>query len=75
MKRGFRRLGPFLDDIFKEGAVKEFMSDMKMAKKHGGGGHKGAAGFVCQNLPFSRAVPIPPSESILEKEMNITKEE
>ena len=24
----------------------------KIAKKYGGGGHKGAAGFVCENLPF-----------------------
>jgi nanoRNase/pAp phosphatase (c-di-AMP/oligoRNAs hydrolase) len=23
-----------------------------IAKKHGGGGHKGAAGFVCPKLPF-----------------------
>lgn len=23
-----------------------------LAKKHGGGGHKGAAGFTCENLPF-----------------------
>jgi hypothetical protein len=23
-----------------------------IAKKHGGGGHKGAAGFVCEELPF-----------------------
>ena len=35
MKRGFRRLGPFVEDIFKEGAVNEFMSDMKMAKNQG----------------------------------------
>ena len=35
MKRGFRRLGPFVEDIFKEGAVNEFMSDMKMAKGQG----------------------------------------
>ena len=27
----------------------------EIAKKHCGGGHKGAAGFVCTNLPFSRA--------------------
>ena len=47
----------------------------QIALDYGGGGHAGAAGFVCQNLPFSRAVPIPPSGSILEKEMNITKEE
>lgn len=26
----------------------------EIAKKHGGGGHKGAAGFVCKELPFSR---------------------
>lgn len=25
-----------------------------ICKKHGGGGHKGAAGFVCENLPFVR---------------------
>lgn len=24
-----------------------------IAKKHGGGGHKGAAGFVCESLPFT----------------------
>ena len=24
----------------------------EIAKKHGGGGHKGAAGFVCNVLPF-----------------------
>jgi len=24
----------------------------EIAKKHGGGGHKGAAGFVCKSLPF-----------------------
>lgn len=23
-----------------------------IAKAHGGGGHKGAAGFICDNLPF-----------------------
>ena len=27
----------------------------KIAQKHGGGGHKGAAGFVCDQLPFRRA--------------------
>ena len=27
----------------------------EIAVKHGGGGHKGAAGFVCQDLPFSKA--------------------
>jgi len=28
----------------------------EIAKKYGGGGHTGAAGFVCTNLPFSRAL-------------------
>jgi nanoRNase/pAp phosphatase (c-di-AMP/oligoRNAs hydrolase) len=27
----------------------------KIAKKFGGGGHKGAAGFTCDKLPFERA--------------------
>ena len=27
----------------------------EIAKKHGGGGHKGAAGFICADLPFSKA--------------------
>lgn len=26
----------------------------EIAKKHGGGGHKGAAGFVCSELPFKK---------------------
>jgi len=26
----------------------------QIAKKHGGGGHKGAAGFVCKELPFRK---------------------
>ena len=26
-----------------------------ICKKHGGGGHKGAAGFVCAELPFKKA--------------------
>ena len=25
----------------------------EIAKKYGGGGHKNAAGFVCDNLPFN----------------------
>lgn len=28
-----------------------------IAKKYGGGGHKGAAGFQCQELPFKRDTP------------------
>lgn len=27
----------------------------EIAKKYGGGGHKGAAGFICTDLPFSKA--------------------
>ena len=30
----------------------------KIAKKHGGGGHTGAAGFVCRELPFAFAVHV-----------------
>jgi nanoRNase/pAp phosphatase (c-di-AMP/oligoRNAs hydrolase) len=26
----------------------------EIAKKHGGGGHRGAAGFVCAELPFNK---------------------
>jgi nanoRNase/pAp phosphatase (c-di-AMP/oligoRNAs hydrolase) len=25
-----------------------------IAKNHGGGGHAGAAGFICRDLPFER---------------------
>ena len=25
-----------------------------IAKAHGGGGHKGAAGFICAELPFTK---------------------
>lgn len=28
-----------------------------IAKNHGGGGHKGAAGFVCTDLPFKKEAP------------------
>jgi len=28
----------------------------EIAKKHGGGGHKGAAGFQCKELPFSKTL-------------------
>jgi hypothetical protein len=31
------------------------MDVSEIAKRHGGGGHKGAAGFVCSELPFSPA--------------------
>ena len=26
----------------------------EICKKHGGGGHKGAAGFTCNELPFKK---------------------
>jgi len=32
----------------------------KIAERHGGGGHRLAAGFICQSLPFGRSGPIPP---------------
>jgi nanoRNase/pAp phosphatase (c-di-AMP/oligoRNAs hydrolase) len=28
----------------------------EIAKKYGGGGHKGAAGFTCYRLPFTRRI-------------------
>jgi oligoribonuclease NrnB/cAMP/cGMP phosphodiesterase (DHH superfamily) len=31
----------------------------RLAEKHGGGGHRLAAGFVCQTLPFRRTGPLP----------------
>lgn len=34
-------------------ATKEDIDVSEIAKNHGGGGHKGAAGFVCDELPFS----------------------
>jgi oligoribonuclease NrnB/cAMP/cGMP phosphodiesterase (DHH superfamily) len=35
-------------------STKESIDVSIIAKKHGGGGHKGAAGFQCDTLPFSR---------------------
>ena len=34
----------------------------ELAKKYGGGGHKGAAGFQCENLPFSITLRIKKDE-------------
>ena len=34
-------------------STKESIDCSAIAKKFGGGGHKGAAGFICENLPFS----------------------
>ena len=28
----------------------------QIAKRHGGGGHKGASGFICEELPFKRSL-------------------
>lgn len=35
------------------GLYSESIDVGEIARKHGGGGHKGAAGFVCDSLPFS----------------------
>lgn len=33
-------------------STKKEIDVSEIAKKHGGGGHKGAAGFQCKELPF-----------------------
>lgn len=41
------------------GLYSETIDVGEIARKHGGGGHKGAAGFVCDELPFRKAEVCP----------------
>lgn len=41
----------FVVSLYSDGIV----DVSAIAKKHGGGGHKGAAGFVCSTLPWTKA--------------------
>lgn len=40
---------------FTVGLYSETVDVGEIARKHGGGGHKGAAGFICDALPFQRS--------------------
>lgn len=42
----------FTEDKWQISLYSEHIHVGKLAKKYGGGGHKGAAGFVCTHLPF-----------------------
>ena len=42
----------FLGDRWIVGLYSIYVDVSEIAKKYGGGGHKGAAGFVCNELPF-----------------------
>ena len=44
----------FLGDKWIVGLYSETVDVSVIAKKYGGGGHKGAAGFVADNLPFKK---------------------
>ena len=45
----------FNGDIFTVSMYSKTIDVSEIAKKHGGGGHKGAAGFQCKYLPFGKA--------------------
>ena len=44
----------FLGDRWIVGLYSDTIDVSGIAVKHGGGGHKGAAGFVCEDLPFKK---------------------
>lgn len=45
-------------DKFTVSLYSETVDVSEIAKRHGGGGHKGAAGFTCETLPFCNKKPI-----------------
>ena len=45
----------YVGDKWVVGLYSKAIDVSKIAKKYGGGGHKGAAGFVCDNLPFAKS--------------------
>jgi len=38
-----------------------------IAVKHGGGGHKGASGFTCRELPFLSTIPLTPAAAVTDR--------
>lgn len=44
----------YLGDKWTVGLYSETIDVGEIARKHGGGGHKGAAGFICDQLPFKK---------------------
>lgn len=46
----------FLGDKWIVGLYSVKVDVSEIAKKYGGGGHKGAAGFVCDELPFKKTI-------------------
>jgi oligoribonuclease NrnB/cAMP/cGMP phosphodiesterase (DHH superfamily) len=45
----------FNGDLFKVSMYSESVDVSQIAVKYGGGGHKGASGFQCKELPFKKA--------------------
>lgn len=43
-------------DLFKVSMYSEFVDVSEIAVKYGGGGHKGASGFQCTELPFRKGI-------------------
>lgn len=48
----FANINKYRVSVFSNDKIKEPIAVNEVAKKFGGGGHKGAAGFVCDELPF-----------------------
>lgn len=46
----------FNGDLFKVSMYSEFVDVSEIAVKYGGGGHKGASGFQCTELPFKKGI-------------------
>lgn len=46
----------FNGDLFKVSMYSEFVDVSEIAVKYGGGGHKGASGFQCIELPFKKGI-------------------
>lgn len=46
----------FNGDLFKVSMYSEFVDVSEIAVKYGGGGHKGASGFQCTELPFRKGM-------------------
>ena len=60
----------FLGDKWTVGLYSKTVDVSVIAKKYGGGGHKGASGFICKELPFKILTP----PTIRSEEMKIENE-